>query len=226
MPAASADALRRKRRRRTRIPMEKDQMRARWKLILGAVAAVASSPGYAEEAPGSRAGNPDCGHAIVIAHTIPVAAQADTMAQFFLHLDEYYLQLSPGNRKFSVRGGGPLSKGSLIDDEEEAGGQYATHLYTVLSATDSGLTMLSNPSIVRSGDLTMAVPTRVRFDWKPAEGGGTILVGSRVELCFDSVLDRFVASRLGTEAIWQDHVVGEMQTAARLIAGDGSSRTP
>jgi len=69
---------------------------------------------------------------------------------FFQHLKNYYILLTPDHKKFEIKNTKLLQQGSIIESEEQAGGQHIKHFYIVedLNLTNGDFKIVSPKSII------------------------------------------------------------------------------
>ncbi|HBI14223.1 MAG TPA: hypothetical protein DDY20_01675 [Desulfobulbaceae bacterium] len=166
-----------------------------------------------------------CAIRVVIAPRNAIQVGANVLAntpndfafQTYMKVREFYLQLSPGHKKYELRGT-ELLKDVVIDVWEEAGFQFVKHQYRVSELIPpERMKLVSESSQVKVlGLFRGQTRSEVVFRFTPTADSKTTL-GLAICIVFSSKLRQFLARLFFTEAIWQAHAKQEMKALARLI---------
>lgn len=140
---------------------------------------------------------------------------------FFEHLDQNYLKLSPSHQSFDIQNVSKLEKNAIIDNTESAGGQHITHRYRVVDfIPNEYIKMVSEKSLVRGKagfiPYKMRVKTIVEFEIV-SENKHDSLVLSKLIITFPSKSKMVFANLGGTKKIWQAHFNEEMSNGNKLF---------
>lgn len=146
------------------------------------------------------------------------------VAGFLKNLKDEYLNLSTGHIKFDVKTkDGTIAKNALIENEEQAGGQYVKHEYTVTNFDEEKceLDMESPQSKVLGNFLCKSyeteVKTKVQFHFKEED-----VFHSKLSLKFAGKVNLFLALMVGTKKIWQNHFREEIAKGAKIMLQQNS----
>ena len=159
----------------------------------------------------------DVTRAMTIRGSVEIAAPPEAVAEFLGHMNRYFLELSPDNRKIEVVEAVGLVPGVEWLTEQDNDGEFVRARFKVVEADGSRrFTLVSDPSLVVIGNGEHATPTINAFTIEAKDGGGSTL-SQRLVLCFNSLTERSGAQALGVKRAWQTHVDTALASAARLI---------
>ncbi|KAF0134799.1 MAG: hypothetical protein FD145_367 [Candidatus Saganbacteria bacterium] len=146
---------------------------------------------------------------------------ADKIFYFFSHLDKYYLELSPGHKKFQILDAQVLAKGVHIAVEENAGGQYVIHKYEVTEfILNKQIRLMSSPSIVKVGPFNIEVLTIVEFNITSDIDKEVTLVSSTLTLEFKSIASYYFAKLFRVKDVWESHLKEEMSNGMKIVESE------
>lgn len=142
-----------------------------------------------------------------------------------MQVREYYLQLSPGHKKYEMSGT-DLTKDVVIDVWETAGFQFVRHQYRVTEmAPNERMKLVSEKSTVTiMGIFKGESRSEVEFRFQPTGDGKTNLALT-IQIIFPNRLRHFMARLFFTEAIWRSHAREEMNNLAGILEGRYTSET-
>lgn len=156
-------------------------------------------------------------NAVEVGTQVPAHCPVGFAFQTYLSVREFYLQLSPGHRKYDMHGTS-LTPTTVIDVWEEAGFQAVRHQYRVTELVPGErMRLVSEASEVRVlGLFRGRTRSEVEFRFLPA-GEADCSLGLTIRIVFPNRLRHLLARLFFTEAIWQRHAEQEMKALARLI---------
>ncbi len=159
-------------------------------------------------------------NAIFLEHAIETDESPEKLFFLLSHLDKYYLKLHKGHRKFEVRDNQQFGVGAMIDDGEEVGGQYVTHVYRIEEVVANRyIKIVSKRSIVKTKGFEF--PTTVIVEFKiDKTAKGKVLLYSSIAIGFDNAFMKLVAKLFGTEGIWQEHLEEELSGGKEVIKSE------
>ena len=156
-------------------------------------------------------------NAIQVGTDVPAHCPIDFAFQTYMKVREFYLQLSPGHKKYEMNGTG-LTPETIIDIWEEAGFQLVKHKYRVVELVPrQRMRLLSESSQVRVLGLFRGQSrSEVEFRFTP-RGDSECALGLTICIVFPNKLRHLLARLFFTQAIWQRHAEQEMNALARLV---------
>lgn len=152
----------------------------------------------------------------VAAETVTNVPVQAAFAQY-MKVREYYLDLSPGHRKYEiVAGTSPADM--VIEVWETAGFQFVKHRYRIAGLVpDERMNLVSEASEVRVLGLFRGVTrSEVEFRFQP-EGEARTRLGITIRIVFPNGFRQLLARLFFTEAIWRRHARQEMAALGRII---------
>ncbi len=144
---------------------------------------------------------------------VPVAAAFSA----YMKVREFYLDLSPGHRKYEIIGG-PAPEDMVIDIWETAGFQFVKHKYRIAELVpDARMRLVSPQSEVRVLGVFRGISrSEAEFRFQP-DGDDRTLLSLTIRIIFPNKIRAFLARMFFTEAIWRRHARQEMAALARII---------
>lgn len=156
-------------------------------------------------------------NAIQVGADVSTACPTPFAWQTYLKVREFYLQLSPGHRKYEMSGEN-LLRDVVIDVWETAGFQFVKHRYRVAGIEpERRMNLVSDDSrVVVLGLFRGHTRSEVEFRFAP-EGTERTALGLTIRIVFPNVLRQLLARLFFTEAIWQRHAHEEMKALAAVL---------
>lgn len=155
--------------------------------------------------------------AVQVGAEVPARCPRDFAFRTYMQVRDFYLELSPGHRKYELHGT-DLLQDVVIDVWEQAGFQFVQHEYRVTELVPpERMRLVSDSSRVRVlGLFKGRTRSEVEFRFAAASASGTTL-GLTICIVFPNPLRHLLARLFFTEAIWQAHAKEEMTALARLM---------
>lgn len=156
-------------------------------------------------------------NAIEVSAEVPARCPVSFAFETYMHVREFYLQLSPAHRKYEMQGA-RLDADTVIDVWEEAGFQLVKHQYRVVELVrDQRMRLVSEHSRVRVlGLFGGQSRSEVEFRFAP-DGEGACTLGLTICIVFPNRLRHLLARLFFTRAIWQRHAQEEMRALAGVM---------
>lgn len=156
-------------------------------------------------------------HLVEVGAEVQAECPPDFAFQSYMQVREYYLQLSPGHKKYEMTGT-DLLKDVVIDVWETAGFQFVRHQYQVTALVpNEQMKLVSEKSQVKVLGLFKGESrSEVEFRFRPAADGKTKL-GLTIQIVFPNWFRHFMARLVFTEAIWRSHARAEMNALASIM---------
>jgi hypothetical protein len=148
----------------------------------------------------------------------------ENIANFFVHLDKHYLDLSKDHKKFVLLNSDVLKQEIYIENEEESGGQYLKHYYYVEKFEVNQekeilkLVLISKKSKVNTMFLNMDVKVMLLMDASKI-ALNTYKIESVLAIEFKNGFDLFLANLVNTKGIWAKHFQEELENGRNIIVG-------
>lgn len=157
---------------------------------------------------------------IVMPYRYRVNAPRALVWDQLINLEQIYTQTSPAHRFFSVRGGGPLSAGSVMDCEENVAGEQVVHIFKMDRFVPGECVAYTSQDSVTTTPGGQKFHSRVHCSFI-LEDAGADDCATVIDFCVIVVLPnrfyRMVARMIGTEATWRPHIVEESLSLARIL---------
>jgi hypothetical protein len=156
-------------------------------------------------------------NAVAVGAEVLTRCPRDFAFKTYMKVREFYLELSPGHKKYELHGT-DLHRDVTIDVWESAGFQFVKHVYRIVELIPGErMRLVSEHSQVRVLGLFRGQSrSEVEFRFAP-NGDAETRLGLTIRIVFPNRLRHLLARLFATEAIWQAHATEEMTALARLI---------
>lgn len=157
------------------------------------------------------------GNAIEVGAEAVTNVPVEAAFREYMKVREFYLDLSPGHRKYEIAGTSPTGD-MIVDIWETAGFQSVRHRYRIAELVENrSMKLVSEKSQVRVLGLFGGVTrSEAEFRFAPLDDAHARLAIT-IRIVFPNRLRHFLARVFLTEEIWRGHARQEMKALARII---------